>query len=248
MLKMLSNKSPIRRNSKSKSRSRKRSPRRISKHKTRSSSSSSSYKHLYPIKSKGHVRRIPTAGESGLLASQLASSIQDALGLKPMYESTEFCNKRFSGCDNPLCTFAHSEPAARWTSEYADEMANKLKYYKRPVGSSHIGFASRLSKPQSNASHYPRMILRINEDEDDDVVKPSMSIAQVERLEKQWLDRKEQLAHDRWVQALMGRPVEKKQKRRVTLLEKLRHLNRVRPCSVVIMEDMEFDDDEMDLE
>jgi len=246
---MLSNKSPIRRNSKSKSKSRnrKRSPRRISKHKTRSSS----YKHLYPRKSKGKVRRIPTIDESGLLASQLASSIQDALGLKPMYESTEFCNERFTGCDNPLCTFAHSEHAARWTSEYADEMANKLKYYKRPVGSSHIGFASRLSKPQSDASHYPRMILRINEDDEDDdvVVNPSMSLLQVERLEKQWLDRKEQLAHDRWVQALMGHPVQKtqKQKRRVTLLEKLRHLNRVRPGSVVIMEDMEFDD-EMDLE
>lgn len=236
----------------------KRSPLRISKHKTRLDAER--VKRLYYRKSKdkgkgkGKVRRIPTITESGLLASQLASSIQDALGLNPMYESTEFCNKRFTGCDNPLCTFAHSEPAARWTSEYADEMANKLKYYKRPVGSSHIGFASRLSKPQSDASHYPRMILRINEDDEDEddvvVVNPSMSLVQVERLEKQWLDRKEQLAHDRWVQALMGHPVQKtqKQKRRVTLLEKLRHLNRVRPGSVVIMENMEFDDDEMDLE
>jgi len=227
-------------------RKRSRSPKRITRHKTRSST----YKHLYHRKSKGKVRRIPTVLESGLIASRLASSIRDALDIKPLYESTEFCKKRYIGCDNPLCTYAHSVPAARWTEEYADQMANKMLYYKRPVGSSTVGFASRLSKPLSDASHYPRMMVRFSNDEDDDDLEiPSLSGLQVEELEKKWLDRKEQVAHDHWVQRLMGRPKlsKPKEKRRVTLLQKLRHLSRVRPGSVVHMQDMEFDD-EMALE
>ena len=192
-------------------------------------------------------RRVPTVVETGGLAAQLVATLQDERGDTALFQSTEFCKNRFVGCRNPNCTYAHSEPAARWTPQYADEMANKPRYYTRPSDASAVGVGSIQSKPISNAASYPRFIVRLDDDDDDDAVLPSMSLTQMEQIEKRWLDRREQLGHQQWVDRVMRTAPQRRTPLPKTLLTKMRHVNRVRPGSVQFLEDMEFEND-MDLE
>ena len=129
-------------------------------------------------------------------------------------------------------------------------MANKPRYYTRPSDASTIGFVSKQSKPISNASVYPRFIIKLDDD-DDDSARPSMSLRQMEQIEQKWLDRREQLGHDTWLQRVMRTTPKRKIPLPKSILSKLRHVNRVHPGAVKfvsISEDMEFDDNEMDLD
>jgi hypothetical protein len=67
-------------------------------------------------------------------------------GITPMFESTKFCKDLYAGCKNPLCTYAHSRPTARWTDEYAMEDV----YFVRPKGSARLGIAANQALPISS--------------------------------------------------------------------------------------------------
>lgn len=189
----------------SKRRSRLKSPRRITRH--TSKSKAHSYRHLYPRVSKKHIRRVPLPEEYGMIPYHLSESLYDQCGKKhPLFSSTKFCKNLYKGCKDPYCTFAHSDAAARWTVEHAMEDV----YFQKP----HRSVLVR-GIPMPDASHMPRFVLQLDDEENED--SPSMSLSQIEAIRKKWERRQKQLAHDKWVSELKKELIKKRKQHNVLL-------------------------------
>lgn len=157
---------------------------RISRHNSRDSR----YKHLYPIRksnSRQNIRRIPLPDEHGMAPYHMTNELRRLCKMDTTYSSTKFCKRMFSGCTNPYCPFAHSRATARWTPEYAEEDV----VFKKPHGSLGV----------------PRFIVNLDDESESDSEeseRPSLSLRQLDGINKRWKPVYHQLAHDLRMQKL----------------------------------------------
>lgn len=188
----------------------KKSVKRIIHHHKRSPSYQRFYKDRKRRMSSTHTRKLPIPDQLGILPYDISDFLHKSCDSNPMYASTKFCKRFYTGCTDPYCTFAHSNAVARWTPAHAKE---DISFYK-PPGSLNHGF---LRVPVK----YKPFIVNL-EDSDDEHPRPSISLSAFSDENDRWLARQNQLAHDKW----FNRSVKEYETKKKELQQKLMKLKK----------------------